>query len=70
MCKWTNYLFIFGCGGSSLLQVGFLYLQGAGVTLRCGAWASRCGSFSCCGAQALGAHPLCLLLEGSGVQSQ
>ena len=25
-----------------------------GATLRCGAWASHCGGFSCCGARALG----------------
>ena len=49
------YLFIFGCIGSLLLRVGFLYLWQAGPTLRCGAQASRCGGFSCCGARALGA---------------
>ena len=26
------------------------------MTLRCGAWASHCGGFSCCGAWALGAR--------------
>ena len=26
----------------------------AGATLRCDAWASHCGGFSCCGAWALG----------------
>ena len=26
-----------------------------GLVSNCGAWASRCGGFSCCGAQALGA---------------
>ena len=25
-----------------------------GAALRCGAWASHCGGFSCCGARALG----------------
>ena len=52
------YLFIyfFGCVGSSLLRAGFLKLRRAGATLRCGAWASHCGGFSCCGAQALGAR--------------
>ena len=25
-----------------------------GATVRCGAWASHCGGFSCCGARALG----------------
>ena len=33
----------------------FLWLQGAGATFHCGVWASHCGGFSCCGAQALGA---------------
>ena len=49
-------LFIFGCIGSSLLRAGFLYLRRAGATPRCGAWASHCGGFSCCGAQAPGAQ--------------
>ena len=47
------YLFIFGCVGSSLLHAGFLQLQRAEATLRCGARASHCGGFSCCGAWAL-----------------
>ena len=33
---------------------GFLWLQPVGATLHCGARASHCGGFSCCGAQALG----------------
>ena len=45
---------IFGCVGSSLLRVGFLKVQRAGATLRCGARDSHCGGSSCCGAQALG----------------
>ena len=49
------YLFIFGSVGSSLLHAGFLQLQRAGATLHCGAWASHCSGFSCCGAWALGA---------------
>ena len=36
--------------------MGFLKLRRAGSTLRCGAWNSYCGGFSCCGAQALGAR--------------
>ena len=48
--------FIFGCVGSSLLRTGFLQLRWAGATLCCGAWASHCGGFSCCGARALGAQ--------------
>ena len=46
--------FIFVCVGSSLLHTGFLQLRRAGATLRCGARASHCGGFSCCGARALG----------------
>ena len=46
--------FIFGCTGSSLLHMDFPWLQQAGVTLRCGAWASHCSAFSHCGAQAAG----------------
>ena len=45
--------FIFGCVGSSLLHAGFLQLRRARATLRCGARASHCGGFSCCGAWAL-----------------
>jgi len=39
------YLFIFGCTGSSLLLELFS---------SCGAWASYCSGFSCCGARAPG----------------
>ena len=34
----------------------FLWLWRVEATLRCGARASHCGAFSCCGAQALGAR--------------
>ena len=47
-------LLFFGCVESSLLHAGFLYLWRAGATLHCGARASHCGGFSCCGARALG----------------
>ena len=47
------YLFIFGCVGSLLLHAGFLQLRRAGTALRCGARASHCSGFSCCGAQVL-----------------
>ena len=50
------YLFIFGCVGSLLLRTGFLQLRRAGATLCCGARASHCNGFSCCGAWALGAQ--------------
>ena len=56
MCIYIYKLinFIFGCVGS-LLCASFLQLQRAGATLRCSAWASHCGGFSCCGALAVGA---------------
>ena len=50
------FIFIFGCVGSSLLCAGFLWLRRAGATLRCGARASHCSGFSCCGAGALGSR--------------
>ena len=49
-------LFIFGCVGSSLLHVGFLQLRRVRPTVSCGARASHCSGFSCCGAWALGAR--------------
>ena len=48
------YLFIFCCIGSSFLHTGFLQLWRVRATLHCGAWASRCGGFSCCRVRALG----------------
>ena len=39
-------VFIAGCGLSLVRR--------AGAALRCSAWASHCGGFSCCGAWALG----------------
>ena len=35
-----------------------------GATLRCGAWASHCGGFSCCRARALGAWASVVLAHG------
>ena len=46
-------VYIFGCTGSSLLCIGFRYLQWAGATLCFGGWASHCTGFSC-GALLLG----------------
>ena len=42
-------------------------MQLAGATLRCGAWASHCGGFSCCGAWALGAQAS--VVEACGLSS-
>ena len=41
-----------------------LWLRRAGATLRCGAQASRCGGFSCCGARALGAWASVVVARG------
>ena len=46
LIKKKKFIFIFGCAGSSL---------SAQVFSSCSEWASHCGGFSCCGAQALGA---------------
>ena len=35
-----------------------------GATLHCGAWASHCGGFSCCGAWALGTRALVVVTRG------
>ena len=58
------FIFILGCVGSLLLRAGFLQLQRAGATLRCGAWASHCGGFSCCGTPALGSWASVVLARG------
>ena len=58
------YLFIFDCVGSLLLCAGFLQLWRAGATLRCSAWASHCGGFSCCGAWALGMQASVVVAHG------
>ena len=44
--------------------MGFLLLQQAGATLRCGARASHCGGFSCCGAWALGVRASVVVVCG------
>ena len=59
------YLFIYGCFGSLLLHMGFLQLWRAwATTLHCGARASHCGGFSCCGAQALGMWASVVVVHG------
>ena len=57
-------MYLFGCVGSSLLRMGFLYLRRAGATLRCSALASHCSAFSCCGARALGAQASVVVARG------
>ena len=38
-----------------------------GAMLHCGAWASHCGGFSCCGARTLGARASVAVAPGSVV---
>ena len=76
MPHWTSPavpLFLCGCVGSSLLRTGFLQLQRAGATLHCGARASHCSGFSCCGARALAAQASVVVARGlnsCGMQAQ
>ena len=58
------FYFTFGYIGSSLLRSGFLSLCGVGATLHCGAQASHCGGFSCCGAWALGTRASVVVAHG------
>ena len=53
-----RWFFIATCG-LSLAVVG-----GWGATLGCGAQASHCGGFSCCGAQALGVRASVVVAHG------
>ena len=59
-----NYLFIFGCVGSSFLCKGFLQLWQAGATLHRGAQASHSHGLSRCRAQAPDAQSQQLWLTG------
>ena len=42
----------------------FIYLFLAVLGLRCSAWASHCGGFSCCGARALGTQASVVVVRG------
>ena len=59
-----NYLFIYGCVGSSSLCEGLLQLRQAGATLHRSAQASHYCGLSCCGAQAPDAQAQQLWLTG------
>lgn len=48
--RFIYFLTYFGCA-VSLLLLGLFSLQQVRAALHCGAWASRCSSFSCCRAQ-------------------
>ena len=64
------YLLIMVCVGSLLLCTGLLQLWQAGATLRCGARASHCGGFPCCGARTLGKRAQQLWHTDSRAQAQ
>ena len=55
LCSLFIYLFIYGCAGSSTAACGFSLIVQSRVILHCSEQASHCSSFSCHGAQALGA---------------
>ena len=50
----NNLLFLFLVALGLCCSRGLSLVAVTGGTLHCGARASRCGGFSCCGAQALG----------------
>ena len=49
-----NFLFIYGCSGSSLLCTGSSLVLSSGPLPSCGVQVARCSGFSCCTARALG----------------
>ena len=55
LCSLFIYLFIYGCAGSSTAACAFSLVVQSRVILHCSERASHCSSFSCHGAQALGA---------------
>ena len=58
------YLFIYGFIRSLFLHAGFLKLRRAAATLGCGAQASYCGGFSCCGVWTLGVQASVVVAHG------
>ena len=57
------YLFLAALGLQCCARA-FSSCSERGATLHCGAWASHCGGFSCCGAQALGAWASVVVARG------
>ena len=70
ICMYVCMYVCIGCVGSSLLCVGFLQLWRAGATLCCGAQASHCSGFFCCGAVLQARRLQQLWLVGSRAQAQ
>ena len=58
------FIFLLAALGPYCCVRAFLQLRRAGATLRCGARASHCGGFSCCGAQALGVWASVVVARG------
>ena len=58
------YLFLAALGLHCCGRAGFFLVVQAGATLRCGAWASHCGGFSCCRARALGVRASAVVARG------
>ena len=57
------YLFLAALGLHCCAQA-FSSCGERGATLRCSAWASHCGDFSCCGAWALGVRASVVAASG------
>ena len=49
---------------SSCGERGLLLVAVRGLLIACGAWASHCGGFSCCGARALGTQASVVVARG------
>ena len=59
------YLFIYFWMRCVFVAVrGISLVAASGATFRCGAWASHCSGFSCCGARALGARASVVVARG------
>ena len=54
VCRGTRKVYLLDNIFKKLIKLINLFLAALG--LRCGAWASQCGGFSCCRARALGAR--------------
>ena len=63
--KFILFIFLFLAAlGFRCCTRAFSSCSGGGATLRCGAQASHCGGFSCCGARALGAWASVVVAHG------
>ena len=58
------YLFIYWLRWVFVAARRLSLVAASGATLRCSAWASHCGGFSCCGAWALGTWASVVVARG------